>query len=355
MAAVDLPGAGELHQQMLPTPAAAPDISGLGAPSEEALIQPAPAPEVPLLRKSPLSEPPPAQPALAVQDTSETSAEEAPASYTPEPSAEAAPAPRDKLDTLPGQGSVRAVAADTTQADSHPGIAAQPRPEVVTTTPTPSPVLVQPAPADIPSTPAANLQPPAQPFRLVSEEPFIPLPMQPVQPVGDAPSQAQANAGGQDYPVIPSRPAPAQAGDDSALAEQLPGLQKKRTLQLSVGTLVLGFSTTVLAVIVIMLVMMRSQSPSSKEAPAPTRASAPESLSPGAEQPVEVSNTGNTVANAVQSDSGVAVPLGAKPDPHKRAAKDPGKLPGKPTASEAEPGDSKAGQPPNKHYIPNEL
>ena len=179
--AVDLPIADELRQQVPLTPAAVPDMSGPSAPVEEALMQPAPAPEVPLLRKSPLSEPPPGQPVPLAQDTSEQPAE-------------VAPAPRDKLDTLPGHGSVRTVAAHTAQANSPLDIATQSGSDVIAATPTPSPILVEPVTANIPSTPAASPQPPGQPFRLVSEEPFVPLPVQPVQPVGDTPSQAQASS-----------------------------------------------------------------------------------------------------------------------------------------------------------------
>jgi hypothetical protein len=147
--------------------------------------------------------------------------------------------------------------------------------------------------------------------------------------------------------------------DDASSANAVPGLPKKRTLQLSMGTLILGFSTTVLAVIVIMLAMQRGSS--SKDATPTSSAAALESATPSAPgaQPAEVANPEKpTAENGTQADAGIAASAGPKVDHHKRTAKDQGKASGKSGSTEDEPasGESKAaGQPPNKHYIPNEL
>jgi cell division protein FtsN len=145
--------------------------------------------------------------------------------------------------------------------------------------------------------------------------------------------------------------------DDTSSAEVVPGLPKKRTLQLSMGTLILGFSTTVLAVIVIMLAMQRGST--SKEAPPNASATAVESAAPNVPQPAEVANPERATAdNGTQTDAGIAASAAAKLDHHKRTAKDQAKASGKPGSTEVEAtsGDNKgAGQPPNKHYIPNEL
>jgi hypothetical protein len=125
------------------------------------------------------------------------------------------------------------------------------------------------------------------------------------------------------------------------------------------GTLILGFSTTVLAVMVIMLAMQRGSA--SKDGPPASSVATLGSTLPNApgSQPAEVVNPEKPAAeNGTQTDAGIAASAGAKADHHKRVAKDQAKAPGKsgPTEDEPSSGDSKAaGQPPNKHYIPNEL
>jgi serine/threonine protein kinase len=274
---------------------------------------------------------------------------------------ESLPARRDKLDTLPGQGSRTPVEvelrASTEPTPTPPGLSPQPelqQPQALPPDPAP------PAPVDLAQiiTQAAPSIPPAQPFRLVSEEPFVPVSVQPVQTVGDAPNRP-ATIDADPLRSSSSRPAPATTWDDTGGADAVPGLPKKRTLQLSMGTLILGFSTTVLAVIVIMLVMQRGSG--SKESPSTSSAAALQPVAPNAPgvQPVEVANPERATAeSATQTDAGIAASAGAKADHHKRAAKDQGKAPGKSGSTEDEPasGDSKAaGQGPNKHYIPNEL
>ena len=345
MAAAAVPDAEGSHPHTPPTPMVVPETQEAVAPVAVAPVSPAA--EVPLLRTSPLSERPPppapvaeAPPAQAAPVAQEPIAESAEALQRP---------PREKLDTWPGQGSPPP--AEAAIAGTPGSIGAHAASEAIAPALTPSPQPADSVAARVPSSPAPSPQPPSEPFRLVSDEPFVPLAALPVQPVGDTPSQARPSEA---PAVTPSRPAPAQAWGDSTQSESPLAVPKKRTLQLSVGTLILGFSTTVLAVIVIMLVMMRSQGPVSKEAPRPPQPAASETPAPRVGQPVEVANMGSpTVGNAVQSDAGVS--MGTRPDPHKRAAKDQGKSPGKSTAPEAESGELKAGQPPSKHYIPNEL
>ena len=280
-----------------------------------------------------------------------------------EPSGALATPQREKLDTLPGQGSVRPGASSAEQQPALTQVAASVPSEsgVISALPQEQagPKPVEASLANRPSSPAASPQQPAEPFRLVSNEPFVPLAALPVQAIGDAPGPALVSGSGNARPSASSHSAPAQAWDEQKQTEPVQGLLKKHTLQLSMGTLILGFSTTVLAVIVIMLVMQRSQSSSGKAGPTPAKASVSESVpaAPGVTQ-AEVSNVENKAAgNVKQSDAGIAMPAGAKTDYHKRTAKDQAKSPGK-SSSEDEPpsGDSKAaGQPPNQHYIPNEL
>jgi hypothetical protein len=127
------------------------------------------------------------------------------------------------------------------------------------------------------------------------------------------------------------------------------------------GTLILGFSTTVLAVIVIMLAMQRSSGPAAKEVPAPSSASTQQTPLPAdmRAQGAGVPNAERASADdGKESDSGVASQSGTKGEHHKRTAKDQARTPGKSTNVEDTPpsGEFKAaGQPSNKHYIPNEL
>ena len=276
---------------------------------------------------------------------------------------ESLPPRRDKLDTLPGQGSQRPVEVEfrpsAAPTPAPAGLSREPefpQPQALPRDPVPpatvdlAQIIAQAAPT--PSTPA-------QPFRLVSEEPFVPVAVQPVQAVGDTPSRSSASGDTEALQRESSRPAPAMTWDGRSSDPGAPGLPKKRTLQLSMGTLILGFSTTVLAVIVIMLAMQRGSA--SKDAPPASSVATLGSTLPNAPgaQPAEVVNPEKPAAeNGTQTDAGIAASAGAKADHHKRAAKDQGKAPGKsgPTEDEPSSGDSKAaGQPPNKHYIPNEL
>ncbi len=326
-----------LRQHTPPTPAAVLDLPAAAEPaaSEVAPAQPEPAAVVPLLQRSPASEPPPAaQP--APEETAVTQAADVAPNHPPpiaqkptEQVPEAAvPPPREKLDTLPGHGSPTPVG----------GVA----------------VRSSPAPARDSFAPAASSQPPpAQPFRLVSEEPFIPLAAQPVQVVGEVPSSKRVGEAAQTAPSIASVPAPAQSQEEPR--DSL-GSPKKRTLQLSLSTLILGFLTTVLAVVVIMLIMMRSQATTSREAQPPPQASVPASVTPSAGQPVEAPRAASAATNSARgADSATISPLAAKPDQRKRSGKDQSKSSGKSAASEGEPSDSKGGQPPSTHYVPNEL
>jgi serine/threonine protein kinase len=325
-----------LRQHTPPTPDAVLDMPATAqpAPSEVAPAQPEFAVVVPLLQRSPASEPlPAAQPApeeSAVTQAADGVPTHATAQNPPEQVPEASvPPPRDKLDTLPGQGSETLVGGVATRSN--------------------------PAPARDSFAPAASVQPPpVQPFRLVSDEPFIPLAAQPVQAVGEVPSSKRPGEAAQAAPSIASVPAPAQSLEETR--DLLQGSPKKRTLQLNVSTLILGFLTTVLAVIVIMLVMMRSQATTSREAQPPPRTSVPGSATPGAGQPVEAPPAANAAtSNAREADSATMSPLAAKPDQRKRLGKDQSKSSGKSGASEGEPSDSKGGQPPSTHYVPNEL
>ncbi len=276
---------------------------------------------------------------------------------------EALPPRRDKLDTLPGQGSPRPAEVDIRPSAAPTPTPAGLSPQVELRQPQLSPAEpAPPAPVDLAqviakAAPSTNSQPPGQPFRLVAEEPFVPVAVLPVQTVGDARASASAGV------VLPksesNRPAPTMTWDAVSSADAVAGLPKKRTLQLSMGTLILGFSTTVLAVIVIMLAMQRGSA--SKDAPPGSSAKAPGSgmpAVPGAQAAEVASPERAAVENGAQPDAAIAASAGAKLDHHKRTAKDQAKAPGKPGSTEVDPaaGESKAaGQTPNKHYIPNEL
>lgn len=329
----------EMPVEQAPVPQALPTEQF--AVPELAHAQPTPIPDVPLFNSAPAPVIPPIEQPRATPIPSEPNAQ-----GTVEPLL----APRDKLDTLPGQGSPRPLDIELRQSASP-----APTPAGIGD-PAPVPAVVE-AQANLQSGPTASLQPTAQPFRLVSEEPepYVPLAALPVQAVGEEELQRAESP----------RPVPARNWDETNDPSQIPGLPKKRTLQLSMGTIIFGFSTTVLAVIVIMLALQHSSTttskPTLKEAPTTSRASALESGSPTdlAAQQTEVSNTERaTLDNGKESDAGMASPPGAKVDHHKRTARDQAKSSGKSSATEDEPpaGDSKAaGQSPNKHYIPNEL
>ena len=125
------------------------------------------------------------------------------------------------------------------------------------------------------------------------------------------------------------------------------------------GTLIFGFSTTVLAVIVIMLVLQRSKEPPGKEASAAPHAAVAEPVSNAASGPnvtaVAAALPAATVSpsSSNEADASVALKPGTKTDHQKKNAKDPTKKSSAPDDGPAA-GDSK-GQPPSKHYVPNEL
>ena len=331
-------------------------------PVQGAAVAEVPLLDRPLAREVPLVQQPEVplvqQPEVPLVQQPQVAA--APSDTHSESVTESLPPRRDKLDTLPGQGAHRPAEVElrSSVAPTPTPAGMRPQPETLPQDPGP-PATVDLAQIIAQAAPSPSTRPPAQPFRLVSEEPFVPVAVQPVQTVSDPPSSSSASGNAEALRRESARPAPALTWDDAGSANAVPGPTKKRTLQLSMGTLILGFSTTVLAVIVIMLAMQRGSA--SRDAPPASSAvalgSAPPNV-PGA-QPVEVANPEKpTAENGTQTDAGIAASAGAKADHHKRAAKDQGKAPGKSGATEDEPSssDSKAAGPsPNKHYIPNEL
>ena len=268
--------------------------SPTASPAEVPLLDRAPSPaaglaEVPLLDRAPS---PAASPAEVPPLDREPSPSVVPAPARAETEV-GSPKKRDKLDTLPGQGSL------------------------------------------------------SQPFRLATDEAFVPLPAQRVHSIDSMP------------PAQREEPAPKSGAQPpsmrpSASASEIPDAPRRGMLQLSMGTLVLGFSTTVLAVILIMLVLQRSQGGVSKEPHASPTAAASEpaatSRREAASAPVD-SVAPSALGNAKQSDAGLATDVIPKADNRKKAAKEKAT---KSSAPDDAPSDPK-GQTPSKHYVPNEL
>jgi hypothetical protein len=297
--------------------------SPAASPAEVPLLEHAPSPaaspaEVPLLEHAPS---PAASPAEVPLLDHAPSPAVVPPPARAEPEA-GLPKKRDKLDTLPGQGS------EQPEAESRPST---------------------PAPASLNSAPSISQPPPepSQPFRLVTDEAFVPLPAQRVHSIDSMrPPQQEESA--------PKSGARTSSVRPSESASEIPDAPRKGMLQLSMGTLVLGFSTTVLAVILIMLVLQRSQGGVSKESHASPTAAASEPVATSSREaastPVD-SFAPNALGNAKPSDAGLVADVIPKADSRKKAVKEKA---AKSSAPDDAPSDSK-GQTPSRHYVPNEL
>ncbi len=268
---------------------------------------------------------------------------------------------RQKHGTLPGQGEQ---GAKGTSGMASSVVSAPPaaRTDLGASTVTPEPsnratASVPPASSATTSAPPASsaTASTAGPFRLVHDEPFVPIAIKPVQVVGAAepPVSAQTQSPSS-RPPISAAPAAAASVIDASFAP-------KRTVQLSMGTIVFGILTTVLAVVVVMMVLQRSHG-NAAEAPA---ASAPNRVGVSFGERVEQQNV--VAAEAVAPnrapalapivDAGIAAAASAKADHHKHVSATPNKAGSKPAANEGDPHgtDSKTTEQPNKHFIPNEL
>jgi serine/threonine protein kinase len=256
---------------------------------------------------------------------------------------------RGKLDTLPGPGTADPFEADTGQISA-------PAVNSLSVSPT---IDIQSGPTSVP-----KAESPGGPFRLVNDDSYVPLTAQSMRKIaatrGVSSGRPQGDREGAESP----HPAPAKSWDDSNDTNDrnlIPGLPKKRTFQLSTTTLILGFSTTVLAVIVIMLVMQHTSGTVTRQPPAVSGAASTESTPPVVtETPqAEVADTETAAAAPSKgSDAGIAAAPLAKVDHRKRAPRDMSKSGAKPAPAPEDPasGDSKSsGQQPPKHYVPNEL
>jgi hypothetical protein len=276
---------------------------------------------------------------------------------------------RAPLGTLPGHGDADAndtKSAPNAAAAARPSVAPEPsavsRPSVApqgSASPASGPSSIKPATTDAP--PSASVPPPSTgPFRLVHDEPFVPVAIKPVQVVGDrerSTTPAQASTSKPPISVSPSSPAPAAVAAEPIV----PSVAPRNTIQLSMGTIVFGILTTVLAVVIVMMVILR---PSGGVAEAPTvSAKAATSVAErGHSRPAAVVEESAAAspgpAAAPTGDAGLAAVAGAKGDHHKHLPGAPVKdRTGKPAAAESDTRntDSKSEQPSNRHFIPNEL
>lgn len=277
---------------------------------------------------------------------------------TPVPSDADASVHRQKLGTLPGYGedkrdpNVASSPIATASVSVTPPVSAaaaveQPRPS-------------RPAEGPSGSEPTPSVPPPSTgPFRLVHDEPFVPIAVKPVQAVGDPePSSKPAQQSSSRPPTSAAPGAALVANSEPAM----PSVMPKRTVQLSMGTIVFGILTTVLAVVVVMLIIQQRPPVNAGDAPVATgkagvspaeRAQQPHAV---AEEPVAAVSPAAAVA-ALPIDAGVASPVGAKADHHKHASGTPAKSTGKTVAAESDTRtESKpTEQPTNRHFIPNEL
>ena len=258
---------------------------------------------------------------------------------------------RQKLGTLPGQGEQGSEGAQES-ASSVASASPAARADIVASTAPPEPS--NSATASVPPASSATASS-AGPFRLVHDEPFVPIAINPVQVVGAAepPVRAQSQSPSSGPPPS-TAPAAVASVIDASLAP-------KRTIQLSMGTIVFGILTTVLAVVVVMMVLQRSHG-NAAEAPA---VSAPNRV--GVSSGERTAQQNLAAAEAVASnrvpppapivDAGIAAAGAAKADHHKHASATPNKAGSKPAASEGDPHgtDTKTTEQPNRHFVPNEL
>ena len=279
------------------------------------------------------------QPNVTVEEATATPAA-AGVAAAGEVAAQAAGAYRDKLGTLPGHGT-RGEKADTPAPSSAGASAASPPATDAT--------------AKKPSSNAAFNQGAPGPFQLVHDEPIVPIAVKPVHVVGESraskPSKPAPSGS-----ITPARSVSASAQVD--LDVQSGGAPGKHTVQLSMGTLVFGILTTVLAVIVVMLVLQRSSNKSA-DAPVASAAIATPSAQRADQQQAHLregvpADPASGAATAVESTSVTPAATG-KVDHHKHGAGTPGK-PGGKSEGDTPNTDSKSADPPtNRHYIPNEL
>jgi hypothetical protein len=199
------------------------------------------------------------------------------------------------------------------------------------------------------------------PFKLAEDEPVVQVAViRPVQ-VGESTSSSRPPASGQRSSTKPV--AALASSEPSDLLATPSAAPAGRTVQLSLGTIVFGILTTVLAVIVVMLVMQRSSNkPDAAPAasgrtatPAAQPAELPQAQAPRGAAVVDPAGTGASaadVADMAQSSTG-------KVDHHKHGPLAPGKSSGKPGPGETDNrnnSDSKQPEQPSKgHFIPNEL
>ncbi len=203
--------------------------------------------------------------------------------------------------------------------------------------------------------PSPSVPPPsAGPFRLVHDEPFVPIAVKPVQVIRDPepakPSQPPSSS--------PPSPASAPAAPVATSEPAMLSVSPKRTVQLSLGTIVFGILTTVLAVVVVMLVIQqRSPDQAANARAAPDRAATP--AAGHAEQSsdrVEGEPARPAPAAVPLTDAGSGAPAAARGDNRKHSSAMPNKPGNKPAAAESDTRtDSKAEQPPSRNFIPNEL
>jgi serine/threonine protein kinase len=287
------------------------------------------------------------QPNITVEEAAATPAT-AGVAAAGEVAAQAGAPYRDKLGTLPGHGT-RGDKAETPAPSSTGTSAASPlaeRKDVVRATD---------AANKTPPPSAALNQASSGPFQLVHDEPIVPIAVKPVHVVGGSrtstPSKPAPSGSN-----TPARPVSASAQVD--LEVQSGGAPGKRTVQLSMGTLVFGILTTVLAVIVVMLVLQRSSNKSA-DAPVASAAIAAPSAQRAEQQQAHAregvpADPAAAAAPAIESTSATPAATG-KVDHHKHGAGTPGK-PGGKSEGDNPNTDSKAADPPtNRHYIPNEL
>ncbi len=365
--------------------AAAPNIFTVESPGATSTITAEPAPAVAAAITSPAMVPTAASPAAGATDSSAVvaAASQAPVAPSAEPQEEitseqptitvdepvTAPATpvaavadvaaaqtggyREKLGTLPGQGThEKAESPAPSNAVAFEVSRPIERKEVVQKAVAAN---VPSVAADKVSTEVSRNDAARSPFQLAHDEPIVPIAVKPVQVVGVAPA-SNLSQSTQSSPRISAKPisaAPQVELDDPA------GIPAKRTVQLSMGTLVFGILTTVLAVIVIMLVLQRSPGKSAEMPAASANMVAP-SAQPAEQHQVRALGAVPTdpavaAAPAVEATS-VNPPAAGKADHHKHGAGTPGKPGGKAAEGDAPNTDSKsAEQPTNRHYIPNEL
>ena len=263
---------------------------------------------------------------------------------------------RDKLGTLPGHGSQgkSEIYSQSTPAASAAGQVTSLK-DIVNPPPAQE-TGRQSAPPDANkgnTSPGAHSVPPS-PFKLAEDEPVQVAVIKPVQ-VGESTRATPSSKPPSSKPLVAL--GPNEPSDSMGIPSAAPA---GRTIQLSLGTVVFGILTTVLAVVVIMLVLQRSNKPDvapvasiKPGTPAAQPAAMPQGLAPRASA---VDPTG-TVVPAGDTSEMAQSPAG-KADHHKHGLTGPGKPGGKsgPNDTDNHNTDSKQPEQPSKgHFIPNEL